>query len=709
MTATTLENGLRARLHSLARGSVVLAVALGLCATGASGTAAVAETNADAPAVELFVSAGVRGTVAPGTGTTASVTVENDATSRLSSGRVTVEISRTPLTGEDALTAWLEDDESAGTFDELGTDTTAPVDADSSVSSNVFVPPEALADLAPGIYPLRASLSDATIDNDQTDVKTVTSSSVLVVSAAAVPPVAVIVPVTATPASGALLSPDELSALTAPDGDLTAVLEGVAGTSAILAIDPSIPAAIRSLGSTAPEQAREWLSRLDALPNERFTLQFGDADITTQAQAGLGALLQPTTLTPFLNPDAFTAAPIATPTPTSSPTPSPTPTDGPVLPDDATLTAVEGSVSGILWPRSDLTTQNLATFSAYLGEDATTIVSSSVVEGATGARATVDGRSLLVTDAPSSSAFSRAANAAAAPLRQQRLAEASAHLQLSALANPTAPILIGLTRDDTRSADALRDVIASVDTPGFALESLLAAPATTTTLTATPDGARGASLQRMLDDEVVLAAFGTILEDPQVLLSPKRIQIMRATAVGLGADGFDEAVSAVHTATSDTLDAVDIPQASTIQLLSANADLPFSVRNDLPWPVSVRLLVEPNDTRLDVEPEIAATIPAGTTSRVKVPVSARVASGEVTLRLTLLSPTGVQIGPQESVRVSVRAEWETIGLAGFGGLIVLLLGLGIIRTVRRRRRERDSGEKTDAADDGRVLTEESNE
>ena len=45
------------------------------------------------------------------------------------------------------------------------------------------------------------------------------------------------------------------------------------------------------------------------------------------------------------------------------------------------------------------------------------------------------------------------------------------------------------------------------------------------------------------------------------------------------------------------------------------------------------------------------------------------------------------ISQPESVRVSVRAEWEAIGLGVFGGLIVLLLGLGIIRTVRRRRRE----------------------
>lgn len=75
------------------------------------------------------------------------------------------------------------------------------------------------------------------------------------------------------------------------------------------------------------------------------------------------------------------------------------------------------------------------------------------------------------------------------------------------------------------------------------------------------------------------------------------------------------------------------------------------------------------------------------TTRVKVPVSARVGSGEVDLRLSLYSPTGVQIQGDQTVRVAVRAEWETIGLVIFGGLAVLLIALGVIRTIRRKRRE----------------------
>ncbi|WP_341932887.1 DUF6049 family protein [Microbacterium sp. LWO14-1.2] len=702
MTASTSQNGLRARLHRLARGSVVVAAVLGLCATGGAAPA-VADSSSDEPSVEVHVSAGLRGTVAPGNATTASLTVQNESTSELPAGRVTVELNRTPLGDETTLQSWLDDAETTGSFEEIGTDSTTPVDPDSSATTSIFIPAETLADLAPGVYPLRATLTGAATADIDEDV---TSTSVLVVSEPPAAPIAVVVPLTATPADGALLTSEELNLLTAADGALTAVLEGVSGTSAVLAVDPAIPASIRVLGSAAPAPAVEWLRRLDALPNERFALQFGDADLTTQSQAGLTAPLQPTSLAPYLDPSRFTN--VATPTPTPSDgaaDPTPQPADGsPQLPDDATLTAVDGAVDGIVWPRSDVTDADLAAFSAYLGDDAVTILSSSATSGTVGGHSLIDGHSVLVTDAAASSALSKAASQNDAAVRQQFLAQASAHLSLSGRASTTAPVLVGLSRDDTRSADALKETIGSVDTPGFSLSGVLAAPAATTTLATEPDTDRGTDLQRMLADEAVLGEFSTILDDPQDMLSPKRMQIMRATAVGLGAKAFDEAVADVKDATRDTLAAVDIPPASTIQLLSANADLPFSVRNDLPWPVNVLLTVSPSDPRLEVQSVTAATLQPGATTRIKVPVSARVGSGELRLGLQLSSPTGVPISQPESVRVSVRAEWETIGLVLFGALIVLLLGLGTIRTIVRRRRDKRAEEAADA-----VTIEESDE
>ncbi|MCK2035015.1 hypothetical protein KZC51_02590 [Microbacterium sp. SSW1-49] len=708
MTVTTPEAGLRALLLRLTRRTAVFAIALGVC--GFVAPSGVVAATDDAPTkddetVELYVSAGARGAVAVGGSTSAIVTVQNETESPLSGGRVHVELNRTPLVDNEAITTWLDDGDASGDFTALGSETTTSVDAGDEESTTVVMPDDVLGDIAPGVYPLRAVLTGATTGAAETDDEVdrdAEATSVLVVTAGRAARVGVLVPITATPADGALLTSDELSTLTADDGALTAQLDGVAGTAAILAIDPAIMASIRVLGTAAPASATEWLARLDELPNERFALQFGDADATAQAQAQLPSLLQPTTLAPFLDERNFPKTPAApiTDAPAMSATPSPAAPETPTLPDDETLSEVDGSISGVLWPRGDVTQDDLATFADYLGRAPLTVLPSSSVGGETSAHATVGSSAILVTDDAASGVLSQAAAENHTAARQRSLAAATAHLFLASQSSPTTPLLVGLDRDETRSADALRDAISTADTVGFGLTDLRATPATAAKLTTKPDAGRAAAVGELLADENTLTGFSSILTDPQLMLSPERIRILRTLAVGIPADSFGAEVAAHRTATQKTLSAVSIPPSSTIQLLTAAADLPFRVRNDLPWPVTVQLTVIPTDLRLDVEPVTIAEVPAKSSTRVKVPVSARVGSGELTLRLSLSTPTGVPIGGTESVRVAVRAEWETIGLAVLGGLIVVLIGLGVWRTVRRRRNEAnaEAADADEAAD-----------
>lgn len=677
MTATTTENGFSARIACTA---VAFAMAVG-AASVASPAQAAQQDEPAAPVVHL--SAGANGLVAPGSSATASVTVQNDDDEVLTPRRVVVELNRSPLSDAEAIDSWLEEGDAEGSFEPIGTDSTEEVDAGSSVTASIPIPQDALADLTPGVYPLRAQVDGGTSPLDEP----LESTSVLVISGEQHSQVTVFVPITATPADGALLTSDELTELTAADGDLTAQLDGVSGTAAVLAIDPAIIAAIRVLGTSAPATATAWLDRLENLPNERFLLQFGDADATTQAQADLPALLEPGTFAPFLDPANFAA--VTPPTATPAATPSPAPTDGPVLPDDATFTTLEGAVEGLLWPRGDVTTQNLDDFRTYLDGTSTTILPSTSFEGSPTAHAAVGVNDVVVTDAAASAALSEAAGESGADRRSQLLAAANAHLFLAAQHGQT-PLAVGLRRDESRTAAALRETVATVDSTGVDLTSLRQTPAQDAVVDDEVSDDRGAALGHLLSDESALVQLSSVLDDPQVLLSPERIRILRVIGVGLGSTRFDDALSAHREATQATLDAVGIAPSSTIQLLSANADLPFAVRNDLAWPVNVVLSVSPSDPRLDVQRVTVATIPAGTTTRVKVPVSARVGSGELDLRLSLASPTGVPLGDQQTVRVSVRAEWESIGLAVFGSLIVILIGLGIVRTLRRRRKGADA-------------------
>ncbi|WP_136054503.1 DUF6049 family protein [Microbacterium sp. K24] len=705
MTVTTPETGFRARLQRLARRTAVFAIALSIGGFAVPGAAAAAETPPadDEQTVELHVSAGLRGTVAPGSSTSAVITLRNRTDSELTDGRVRVEIGSTPLADDAGLTDWLDDEEAAGDFATIGSESTEAIAAGESATTTIFVPDDTLGLLAPGIYPLRAELTGATTGGPAADdavEQDATATSVLIVSAATPSLVGVIVPITATPADGVLLTSDEIAALTAPEGALTAQLDGVAGTTAVLAIDPSILAAIRVLGSAAPEQATDWLTRLDELPNARFALQFGDADAGVQAQAQLPELLQPLSFTPFLDPANFPVVRV-TPPPTDTADgttgPTPTPTETPALPDDEALTDVDGALPRILWPRPDVTADDLTAFAGYLGDSTTTIVSSTTVGGQSTAHATADGHDLLVTDAATSASLSDAAAEADPAARQRLLAESAARLFLAEARAPGAPLLIGLDRDETRSADALREAISAADSIGFDLGALRDTAPVAAAISVESGTPGAAEVANLLVDEQALGAFSTILTDPQVLLGPERIRILRTLTVRTPADDFPASVAAHRALTTATLGSVSIPQSSTIQLISANADLPIGVRNDLPWPVTVQLTASRTDPRLEVKPLIETVVQANSTTRVKVPVSARVGSGEVDLRLGLLSPTGVQVQSDQIIRVAVRAEWETIGLGIFGGLTALLIGLGVVRTVLRKRREASEEAAADAA------------
>jgi hypothetical protein len=122
------------------------------------------------------------------------------------------------------------------------------------------------------------------------------------------------------------------------------------------------------------------------------------------------------------------------------------------------------------------------------------------------------------------------------------------------------------------------------------------------------------------------------------------------------------------------------------------------VRNDLPWPVRVELIAQPNNPQLVVGQRTEVVASAASNTRATIPVRSRVGNGAVTVTMQLYSPTGVAIGQVQSAEVQVRAEWETIGLVILIVIMVLFLSVGVVRTVRRRRRARELRAAADAAD-----------
>lgn len=710
---TVIPPGKPARRRASRVAAAVLAI---LTVLGSPGVAASADTPTPTPTPTPPIPTGTtaftlapisNGIVNPGDALAVSLTRQNETALTIAPATATVSLGRTALADRGALTAWLDGDTDGVRMEAVAT---APLEAVGPgqakvASARVDADDPALAGLRPGVYPLRASYPSST--------GAVASTSVVVV-----PPadsreigIGVLVAITAGPLSSGVLTSEQLTALTAPDGALTAQLDGVEGTAAILAVDPAIPASIRVLGSAAPETATAWLARLAELPNSRFALQFGDADIAAQLEAGLSAPLGPTSLSAYMAPENFlpeadgedeTGA-------DEGPTPSPTPTEAvdpgaPVYPTLAELLDIGPNArAGVYWPLVDsagpAVVDQLGGIRAD-GQPSMTILSSRATDlGVTGATVPAHGAAgeadVLAYDADVSRALARASSLDEISLRGAALAQATAYLSFATAETGRSPLLVTLGRDAERSRVSLAATIdAATGAPGvtpFTLGGLANSFTTKVEIEDAPEQrARAAAASALLEEESELARFATILDDTSVLTGPERAEILQLLGGGWLADdaGWSAAVAEHREGTQTTLDSVGLVPTTPIDLYGSNAGLRFWVRNDLPYPVNLVLYATPDDLRLDVQRANPLVAQPGSNSRVEVPVQARVGNGDVTLLLQLRSRASVAIGDSETVDVNVRAEWETFGLTALGIVVGGLLLLGVVRTVLRLRSRR---------------------
>lgn len=707
---TLIPSGKPARRRASRVAAVVLAI---LTALAAPVVPAFAGTATPTPTPTPPIPAGTtaftlapisNGIVTPGEALAVSLILQNETDAATVPAVATVSLGRTALANRAALAAWLEGTTSGARTEEVATVSLESVPARSQAvtAARVEADDPTLAGLGPGVYPLLATY--------ESPAGAVSSTSAVIVPEPDPGEIGlgVIVPITAGPLSEGLLTADELTALTAPDGALTAQLDGVEGTSAILAVDPALPAAIRVLGSSAPATATAWLTRLETLVNSRFALQFGDADIAAQLETGLAAPLRPTSLTAYMDPANFVPEPETEPGTGPTPTPGADP-DVPVMPTLPELLAIGPNTrEGVFWPTAGSAGPAVVEQLGGLAVDdqtAQTIVPSATTsQGAGGETVRAHGlageASALVYDSAISSALEKASALDDNSLRGAALTQATAYLAFATAQTDGAPLLVSLGRNPDRSRVGLAATIgAALDAPGvtpFTIGGLANSATVEIEIEDAPEQpARAAAASALLTAEGELARFSTILDDTSLLTGPERAEVLQLLGNGwLPEDlAWAEAVAAHREATATTLDSVGLVPTAPINLFGSNVGLRFWVRNDLPYPANLVLYVTPDDLRLDVQRANPVIAQPSSNTRVEVPVQARVGNGDVTLDLQLRSRASVAIGAPESVEVSVRAEWETFGIAALGVVVGGLLLFGVVRTVRRfraRRRGKDA-------------------
>ncbi|MGO3885526.1 MAG: DUF6049 family protein, partial [Mycetocola sp.] len=541
--------------------------------------------------------------------------------------------------------------------------------------------------------------------------------------------VVIAAPVT-VPADGVgTLPAADLERYTAPGGTLSRQLDALEDREVAIGIDPRIIVSIRVLGSAAPDSAVAWLERLGDLDNTIFPLQYGDADpaLTVQAASDAGIRLESLPqlgsleyaidprnfvetvpeLIPTLDPSPAGTATDSSVTPSSSPTPSDEPEpepDAEDLPSREQLLDWDYSTDTVVWPSaSAVTTSMLPVFDGPDEQAADTIVSSAQLSAAEdtvlSASARVGDSQVLVSDAPLSAYLMDAAAAPSAQARDEAMNDLYQVLGVIASSDTAAqreasPLLLTADRSWVDNTAAFGEAVDEINkAAGVSLSPLTSLQSSDRTEVALTEGKLAEDLRdpaaQLLSDQQDLVEFSSALtaEDADEFLGKERAQVLALLSHEWRSDpeGWNISLAEHAVQTEQSLSSITLVTVSQINVISGQASLPFTVRNDLPFPVTITLTATPDNPRLTVDPEATATIAAGAHSSLPLGVKARLGNGDVTLQVQLSTDSGVDVGEPTEVLLNVRADWEGIGILVLGSLVGLLFIGGLIRTVRRRR------------------------
>ena len=198
----------------------------------------------------------------------------------------------------------------------------------------------------------------------------------------------------------------------------------------------------------------------------------------------------------------------------------------------------------------------------------------------------------------------------------------------------------------------------------------------------------GADLNAATQAANHLKSIGSVLADPQALLSPATDVVATSLSTLWRTDprGRTAHIARARAAGDVVVQSLTAAPSSTINVISATADLPLRIVSGLDQAATVRVHLVPSSTRLQIDHDVTVTVPAQGQTTVLVPIKA-VGSGDVDLSIELLAADGTAVGTPMTMRTRVRASWETVGTRVAAGLLVALLAGGITRTVRRGRRQ----------------------
>ncbi len=493
---------------------------------------------------------------------------------------------------------------------------------------------------ASSIYGLQADFLDS-IDNPDGSALVAQRQALVVMGSepsGATARIAPIVPLIIPPTGGKTLSSDELENYAAPGGALDRSLEAVTSFPVTVAVDSRVTLSIDALGDQAPTNTLAWRSGIDQIGDRVISLPWADAD------------------------------PLAT---------------------IAIDTLLYGRLGQYPWIHAGVTPEKLEEV-ALRSADAV-LVPSSVIDSD---RTIVQLQSvkMIRVDELTSSFLRQAALAPSSDEFESNLQRAQAIIAARALGESGDILVFHTGRlSVTASVVRLEEILQRLSTKQFA--QLVPVPFDTpaseilVSINNTPlprEWVQFTDEVRDLWEKDV--RYVAISDNPEeaILGRWNRYQALFSSTWAGNPSGLAAEWERAQEDSELFRSSVRVEQGSDITVLSDRTDVPVTLRNDLRSAVRVQLVVSAQRAiiRID-EPFIDVTIPAESSVRVSVPITA-LASGTVPVSLSLQSIDGEPLSEPFDFRVTIRAGWENVITGVLALLIGIVFAVGIYRAVQKR-------------------------
>ncbi|WP_052961337.1 MULTISPECIES: DUF6049 family protein [unclassified Leucobacter] len=471
---------------------------------------------------------------------------------------------------------------------------------------------------------------------------------------------------------------------------LTPLLDAAERHQSTLAIDPRLIAAIRGLGSQAPQSARELLARLEASTLPQFLLQFADADPAAQAALGSDRLLEPNGLGYYTATAPSTGSEDSSGQDQSSDDTAPTadPAAAPTL--DELVAWPNGSARA--WPADGQADASTLALLQHSGSESVVLDSSNVsLTGGPAAR--IDGMQSLVADAQLGASVRGGLAATTEAERGADTAEAAARLALLAAPDGTAgSTVLALDRRTMADDDHPEEVFEVLDTLSWVspVRETAQVTGTATLRSQKPAQDRLDLLKDAIARESAVTDLAPLLARPESLGEYQRVRLLALLSTSGASPEADFAKTASDYRARDAklLNGVTAIRNDHTQLVGASTRVPVLLRNDLPFDAVVTVAASPASAAISVPTRSfpRVEIPANSGRTMLIPVDSRISSGESGLIVDISPVGGSEVTFTGTLPLTIRSVVETVALSVLGGLAALLLGFGIWRSIRRRRR-----------------------